>query len=97
MTAFIIAHSTVKNPEKFQTYARAVGPTLAPFGGEVALKGKRTELFAGDHDHQTVGVLKFPDSAAASAWYNSADYQALIENRDAAADMVIISYDEPPS
>ncbi|MAE04785.1 MAG: hypothetical protein CMH76_00460 [Nitrospinae bacterium] len=42
-------------------------------------------------------VIKFPDQVAAKAWYDSPEYQALIPNRDEAADMVFISFNEPPA
>jgi len=95
MSAFLIAHSTIKNPEKFQDYAKAVPSTLTAFGGEVALKGKVAEVMTGKHDFNMVGVLKFPNRSSAKNWYQSPAYQALIPNRDEAADIVIISYDEP--
>lgn len=97
MSAFLVVRSTIKDPEKFQAYAQAVGPTLAPFKGEVALRGKAVQALAGEDSHQTVGILKFPDRSAASAWYGSADYQALVPNRDAAADMTVVCYEEPPA
>ena len=95
MAAFLIVHSTVTDPEKFQAYATAVGPVLAAFGGEVALRGKRAGVLTGEHAHQTAAVIKFPDQASIVAWYGSPEYQALIANRDAAADVVFISYDVP--
>ena len=95
MSAFVIFHSTVKDPAKFQAYAQAVPSTLTPFSGEVALRGKVAGVLAGEHGHQTVGVLKFPDQTTAKDWYDSDAYQSLIPNRDEAADMVVVSYDGP--
>lgn len=95
MSAFVIFHSTVKDPAKFQAYAQSVAPTLKDFGGEVILRGKASAVLAGDHAHQAVGVLKFPDVGKISNWYNSAAYQELIGNRDEGADVVAISYAEP--
>lgn len=71
MSAFIIFHGSPKNRDKFQEYARAVGPTLESFGGEVALRGKIAEVHSGQHSHEIVGILKFPDLAAAQGWYDS--------------------------
>ena len=62
MSAYMIFHSTVKDPEAFQTYAKSVGDTLIPFDGQVVLCGKTTAVRAGEHPHQAVGVLAFPDS-----------------------------------
>ncbi len=97
MNAFLIFHSTVKDPARFKAYAEAVGPTLAPFGGTVLLKGKAVEVLDGRHDHQAVGILGFADRAAAKAWYGSDAYRALIANRDEAADIAVVCYDAPPA
>ncbi len=95
MSAFVIAHSTVLNPTKFQSYAKLVPATLKPFGGEVALRGKVVDILAGQHTHQSVGVIRFPDTKAAKGWYASAAYQALISERDQAATITVLLYEEP--
>ena len=90
----MIFHSNIKDPKKFQGYAQSVPITLKPFGGELMTKGKTMKVLSGSHDHQNVGILKFPDSAKAKGWYESQEYQDLILNREEAADMTIISYEE---
>jgi len=96
MSAFMIFHSTVKDPDKFMVYAKSVPATLQPFGGSVLTKGKAEKVFAGKHTHQTVGVLSFPSLEKAHGWYESDAYQSLISVRDATADMMVISFVEPP-
>ena len=45
--------------------------------------GQRIELgaLAGELDHQTVGIIEFPDLAAIKTWHGSDAYQALIPLR----------------
>ncbi len=95
MNAFIVFHATVKDAEKFQSYKQSAWPTLAPYGGEVVQKGRKAAVLQGEHNHEVVVILQFPDLDAANAWYNSTDYQALVPNRNAAADLTIISYEVP--
>lgn len=95
MSAFIVFHSTIKDVEKFQVYARSVGATLRPFEGEVIQRGIVADVLAGDHSHQAIGILRFKSLVKAHRWYQSADYQALIPNRDDAANLTVISYEEP--
>ncbi|MFV2056937.1 MAG: DUF1330 domain-containing protein [Thiohalomonadales bacterium] len=97
MSSFLIVHTTVKDPEKFKSYASAAGATFAPFGGEFLVKGKQVKTLAGEHSAQAAVVVKFPNLTAIDDWYHSADYQALIPNRDAAADMVFICYEDLPA
>ncbi len=95
MTAFFVATVKVKDPEKFQEYAQKAGETFAPHGGEPVLRGKAGDVLAGQIDHQAVGIVRFPDQGALSAWFNSDAYQRIIPLRDEAADMTIVTYSVP--
>jgi uncharacterized protein (DUF1330 family) len=95
MSAFLIFHGTIKDAEKFGRYGKAVPPTLKSFGGEIFLRGKAGRVLAGEHDHKIFAMLKFPDLNNAHGWYQSDAYQALIQNRDEAADFTVISFEEP--
>jgi len=84
MTAFFVATSRIKDAEKFAEYGAGVGPTLAPFGGELVLRGKAVETLAGSSDHHAVGILRFASMDDLVGWYRSDAYQALVALRDAA-------------
>jgi uncharacterized protein (DUF1330 family) len=93
MSAYVIGHITVKDPDKWQRYRERVPATLAAWGGEVVLRGRRVAVLSGDHAHADTVVIRFPDANAASAWYGSTEYQALIPLREEAASMVLICYE----
>ena len=93
MAAYLIAHVKVKDSAQWKIYVENVGETVAPFSGEVVFRGKLTSVLIGEHPYPSVAVLKFPDQAALQNWYNSEAYQALIQTRNKAADVVFISYD----
>lgn len=97
MSAFLIVHTTIKNPEKFQTYGASAGQTLAAHGAEILHKGKVAKVIVGEHNSQAVAIIKFPNLATIDTWYNSDEYQALIANRNEAADMTFIAYDKLPT
>ncbi len=90
MAAFAIGHIRVKDPAKWAEYRSKVPATLAPWGGEVVLRGHVVSIFTGEHSYTDVVVLKFPDREAASRWYGSPAYSALVPLREQAADMVLI-------
>lgn len=92
MAAFFIVTTTVKDQEAYQAYIQSVGPTLAPFGGKAVLRGKAVEALAGALNHETVGIIEFPDIDALNDWHASEAYQALLPLRSRAADMTITSY-----
>lgn len=95
MTAFFVATVKVNNPEKFQEYAQKAAKTFAAHGGEPVLRGKVNEVLAGQSNHQAVGIVRFPDQDALTAWFHSDAYQAIVPLRDQAADMVIVTYSIP--
>ncbi len=95
MAAFFVSTVTVKDKEKFQQYAKRAAETFAPHGGELVLRGQFDAVLAGEDNHHAVGIVRFPDRAALSAWYGSDEYQALIPLRDKAAEMTLVAYSEP--
>lgn len=92
MTAFIIGHISVKDPLQWDEYRSRVPDTLAPWGAELLLRGKRATVLSGDHDYTDTVVIRFPDEASVNKWYNSSAYQALIPLRTQAADVVLVSF-----
>jgi uncharacterized protein (DUF1330 family) len=93
MSAYLIGHITIKNPDKWKIYVEGVQQSLIPFSAEVVFRGKRAAVLTGDHPHHHTVVIKFPDQPTLQQWYRSDIYQALISVRNEAADVVIISYD----
>jgi uncharacterized protein (DUF1330 family) len=93
-TACLIGHITVKDEALWAEYRSKVPATLAPWGGELLLRGKRVAVLAGEHSYTDVVVIRFPDQAALNGWHASAAYQVLIPLRQQAADVVLLAYAE---
>jgi uncharacterized protein (DUF1330 family) len=81
MNAYAIAHlwSLEMGPDIVE-YVERIDGTLAPFGGRFAVHGATADVregrLAGD-----VIVIEFPDRDSATAWYESAAYQAILPLR----------------
>ena len=93
MSAYLIGHITVKNTDKWKTYVEGVQKSLIPFESELVFRGKLATVLAGEHSHENTVVIKFHDQPTLQQWYHSKAYQGLIPIRDAAADVVILSFD----
>lgn len=91
--AYVVGHITVKNPEKWALYRSQVPETLAPWGAELAFRGRQVAALAGENPHADIVVIRFPDVGAVEAWYASPAYQALIPLRQEAAEVVLLSYE----
>lgn len=94
MAAYLVGHIRVRDPERWKHYVAGVPGTLGPFGGQVLFRGRRKAVLAGEHRHELVVVLRFPDPDAIASWHGSPAYQALVPIRDAAADVTLVSYEE---
>lgn len=94
MTAYFIAHGTLKDPEKMKEYVERSGPIVAHYGGEFLSVGGITAVLTGNHKHKRTAIFKFPDTAAAEAWFNSDAYRALWPLRAEAGDFDFIVMEE---
>jgi hypothetical protein len=90
--AFVVGQMTVKQPEKWAQYRSQVLATLRPFGGELVFRGEQVQSFSGVNPHPDIVVIRFSSLSDAQAWHASAAYQALIELRQEAADVVLTTY-----
>jgi uncharacterized protein (DUF1330 family) len=76
MAGYFIANYTITNPDGYQEYLAAVGPSLAAHGAERVVVDRGSDLLEGSAGQVTV-VLRFATKAAATAWYQSPEYQAI--------------------
>ena len=92
MAAYLVGHITVKDDGLWQKYMAGVQESLAPFDCKIIFRGQLDRILAGQHDHNLVVVIEYPDQTTLDNWYGSEKYQSLIPLRDKAADVVITTY-----
>ncbi|MEJ2323052.1 MAG: DUF1330 domain-containing protein [Gammaproteobacteria bacterium] len=80
MSAYLIANYTINDPAGYDAYVAAVGPTIFAHGGEILVAGPGSTPVEGAPGEVTV-VLRFPSMAALQGWYDSPEYQAIIDLR----------------
>ena len=76
MAGYFVANYTITNQAEYQQYLAAVGPSLAAHGAEPMVVDRGCVPLEGPAGQVTV-VLRFATKAAAQAWYDSAEYQAI--------------------
>jgi len=94
MSAYLIGHISVKNEALWKKYVDGVGESLSAFESKLVFRGQLVSVLAGEHNHDRVVVIEFPDHSTLNDWYHSEKYQSLIALRNEAADVVITSYEE---
>jgi uncharacterized protein (DUF1330 family) len=97
MSAYVIVEFKVKDPEIYSNkYAPIAGQTAKEHGGEVVAAGN-WEFLYGDGSLTSGALVRFADREAALGWYNSPEYQELIEVRGVAMDVRFSLLDGLPS
>jgi uncharacterized protein (DUF1330 family) len=97
MSAYIIVEFTVKDPKIYgEKYAPIAGQTAKEHGGEVIAAGSR-EVLHGDGSLTSGALVRFADRETALKWYNSPEYQQLIEVRGVAMDARLSLLDGLPT
>jgi uncharacterized protein (DUF1330 family) len=74
----------IHDAERFREYLRGVGPSLAKHGGRIALRGPIVEVPEGKLDTKQdtrLVMIEFDSLQSAREWYESEEYQRLIELR----------------
>src|SRR2546430_10850083 len=92
MPAYIIAMVNIKDPQKYQEYAKRAGPANAKHGSRFLVRGGKKTALEGDIPFERIVVSEFPDVEAAKKFYNSPEYQDARKHRLGAAEfhMVIV-------
>jgi len=86
MSAYVIVEFTVKDPDLYrEKYAAPAGKTAIEHGAQVLAAGS-WEILDGETGLSSGVVVQFPDHESALRWYNSPEYQQLIDVRGVAMD-----------
>jgi uncharacterized protein (DUF1330 family) len=85
MAAFFVAQYAVTDPDLYREYQAGAGPTIQAHGGELVSFDVAAEGVEGTAPGPQTVILKFESTEAVKAWYNSADYQAVVGKRLAAS------------
>lgn len=86
MAAYFIAQYVVKDPDLYREYQAGAGPTIQASGAELIAFDVAAETVEGTPPGPQTVVIKFDSTEAAKAWYESADYQAVVGKRLAATE-----------
>jgi uncharacterized protein (DUF1330 family) len=86
MSAYVIVEFTLKDPDVYrEKYAGNAGQTAKEYGAEI-LANSNWEVLDGAPMLSSGVIVQFPDHETALRWYNSPEYQQLIEVRGIAMD-----------
>ncbi len=81
MSALFIAISKVTDPAKLNEYIAKAGGTMGGRQIEVLAFSTEAKTVEGTAPGPRIVVLRFADQAAAMEWYNSPEYQEVVQLR----------------
>lgn len=97
MPAYMIVTARVHDREKFIAgYGAAAAALIPQFGGEYLLRGPGAECLEGSFgEGASMVISKWPDRAAARAFWNSPAYAEVKKLRAGLADVQVLLIDGP--
>lgn len=97
MPAYMIVTAKVHDRERFITgYGAAAAALIPRFGGQYLLRGPGAECLEGNFgEGASMVISRWPDRAAAKAFWNSPEYAEAKRLRDGLADVQVLLIDGP--
>lgn len=97
MPAYMIITAKVHDREAFVAgYGAAAAALIPQFGGEYLLRGPGAECLEGSFgEGASMVISKWPDRAAARAFWNSHEYAEVKKLRQGLADVQVLLIDGP--
>jgi len=81
MPAYFLVHNRVTDAKAMQTYIPKAVELILANGGEVLVAAEESEVLEGSTDLIRTMVIKFHTREQAEAWYQCAEYQAVLPIR----------------
>ena len=91
MTAYVVIHITVNNPEKLKDYQQVAPSIIEKYNGRILVRGGEVVSLEGPEASRRVVIIEFPSLERAKEFYYSEEYTKAIELRKDAADFELIA------
>jgi uncharacterized protein (DUF1330 family) len=85
MPAYLYASEEIIDPAGHAEYRKRVPAILAAYGGRFLVRGGAVELLEGDLTPERVVLVEFPNMAQLKAFYESPEYQSILDIRKRSA------------
>ena len=81
MPVYVVAQGRIENRDMLDQYVAKVIPTIQSGGGRILGFDESPEVVEGEIENPRTVILEFPTNDDFRAWYDSADYQAILPLR----------------
>ena len=81
MPVYVIAQGRTVNRPMHDDYVAKALPTLPPYGGKILAVTETPDVIEGKVENPRFVLLEFPSRERFRAWYDSPEYQAILQLR----------------
>lgn len=81
MPAYIIAQLVINDREEYNKYRSGVHDILDKYKGEIIVSNEEVEIIEGEWPYTKTIVIRFPSVEQAKRWYESPEYQKVVQHR----------------
>jgi uncharacterized protein (DUF1330 family) len=74
VSAYVIAHIDVKDPERYKDYIHMSPISITKYGGRFIARGGKTDVLEGNWHPKRLVLLEFPSAEQARRWWESEEY-----------------------
>ncbi|MFV2090198.1 MAG: DUF1330 domain-containing protein [Pseudomonadales bacterium] len=85
MTTYLIAQLDIHDREEYSKYEEGFRDSFSQYGGKLLSVEEDPETLEGNWSFTRTVLIEFPSKEVAMGWYDSDDYQALVQRRFAAS------------
>lgn len=86
MSVYFMGSIRMKHEQEYQRYLNQADDIFARYNGTYLAVDKQAEVLEGSWDYSRAVLIRFESRADFNAWYQSEDYQKILQFRLSAAD-----------
>lgn len=91
MSAYLIVDTDLTDPDRYEDYKRQAKPLAEQYGGEYLVRGGAMSIKENDLWSPTrMVVVRFPSTEKAQAFYESTEYQKILQISKASARRTVV-------
>ena len=90
MSAYLIALLKINDRKEYDEYRAGAHDTIDKHKGEIIVSNENFEVIEGEWPYTKTVVIRFPSMEAAKRWYESPEYQEVVQHRFRAVETNLI-------
>ena len=93
MSCYFVAQISIHDPGEYERYLEGFDEVFEKYDGEVVAVDDHPSVLEGHWDRTRIVLIRFPSEEEARRWYDSPEYQEIVQHRWRAskADVILVT------